>query len=199
MGKMMVEGHTGGNVAKVDSDLRLHTLTVSIEEDARAAVDGDGYNINTGKITLTTANESGVFYFKNNEDRDFDTTALVFAFGASDGTGHIEIMVEKNPTGGTVITDATAVDIKSNRNFGTSKTITADAFKGGEGKTFTGATEDHIFSFAQESTRFQFNIIDTLTKGDSLGVLVTPPAGNTSMPMYCSLLGHLNNPENFSG
>ena len=199
MSVVRIGGSTGGNIVKVDTSQRLHTLAVTVTEDERASVAGDAYNINTGVITLTSANESGVFYFKNNEDRDFDTTALVFAFGASaSGSGEIQIMVEKNPTGGTVVSDASAVAINSNRNFGSSKTLTADVFKGAEGKTFTGADEDHIMVFANASTRFQFDIVDTLTKGDSMGILVTPPASNTSMKMYVALLGHLNAPDDFA-
>ena len=64
------DGIGSGKEAKVTSSNRLATTTISETEADFAAAEGTRYNINTGTITLTDANNTTVLFLKNNEDSD---------------------------------------------------------------------------------------------------------------------------------
>ena len=67
---MIIEDGTGnGYKAKVDSQNRLRTLAISEGFNVDAASNGENFNINTGVMNLTSANESAVAYFKNKSNR----------------------------------------------------------------------------------------------------------------------------------
>ena len=92
------------------------------------------------------------------------------------------IKILKNPTLGTIITEEKPVSSAENRNFASSKTLDADAFKGEEGDTFTDGV-----AFAITSRDAVFNDIVAfdaapivLEKGNSIGITFTPASGNTS-------------------
>jgi len=179
--------------AKVDVGNRLFTNALTVEEQSEAAGNGESFNINTGDITLTSATESSVLYLKNNETRDLIISNIIYLFGASTGgSGDIVVTVVKNPTAGTVISDETAVDINSNKNFGSSITLAADVYKGAEAKTLTGGTD--AFSSRIQDGKFPY-VIGTgdvvLPKGSSIGFQVTPQTGNTSMILQIALAVHL--------
>ena len=89
----------------------------------------------------------------------------------------IEIL--RNPTAGTVVSDATAIT-PTNMNFGSADVPTADLFSGGEGKTLTGQ-DDILRSKTSSDSRLLLGILTRLPQGASVGIRVTPPSGNTSM------------------
>ena len=69
----IIKDGTGTGVeAKVDNTNKLETHSVSIGEDMEGVESGNAYNLNTGTIGLTSSTASGVFYLKNNEDRDLE-------------------------------------------------------------------------------------------------------------------------------
>lgn len=188
-----LEGEAIGGIypvgATVDNQLKTFATTRSIFTQIN--IEGDAYNINTGEITLTNDTETPVLYFKNNGERSFLVTAL--AIGLRDSTGGAGMATPKvirNPTGGTIVSGATNVDIVSNRNFGSNNTLTADIFKGATGNTVTGGTE-HILIFQSDTSRLFASIDEVLPKGASLGINITPPTGNTSMTVYAAVIGHL--------
>lgn len=196
---MMVENGGGGHqaYAKVDVNNRLHVLSVSEGFNIEAAILGDNFNINSGTITLTSANKSGVFYFKNLEAKPFVIEDVLVITGASTGgSGDMQVDILQNPTTGTVIDNAVAAQTIANRNFGkTSSTLSADVFKGAEASTFTNGI---LFA---DTTRTSASVIEfdadvmILPKGSSLGVEVTPPAGNTSMMVKIAVVGYLIDTE----
>lgn len=176
--------------AKVDDTLRLHTRAVQVEEETEANIEGDAYNINTGKITLTDAADTPVLYFKNNEERAVHVTAIAVGFGTSTGgsaTEQVEVTVIRNPTAGTIIDNATDADINSNRNYGSSNSLTSLAYKGATGNTMTDGT-DHLYIFQNDFGRLFATIDEVLPKGTTLGIKLKPPTGNTSMPCYAALI-----------
>lgn len=191
---MIINDGTGtGNQAEVDGANRLRTRSVSISEQEHHTALGTSYNINTGELTLTSASESAVLYFKNNELTDYIVTAIAVGLGPSTGGASTDIpliKVTRNPTGGTVVNDATAVDINSNRNFGSNNSLTVDAYKGGEGKTLTGDT-DHLLFYQTSNGRLFATIDEVIPKGSSLGITITPQTSNTSMTCYAALIGYL--------
>jgi hypothetical protein len=170
----------------------VHAVQETEEIDANKL--GKAYNINTGELTLTSANESGVLYFKNNEDNEYIVTGIAVGLGPSTGGASTDIPMVKiirNPTAGTVISDATDVDINSNRNYGSAETLTADVYKGGEGKTLTGGV-DHILFYQTANGRLFATITEIIPKGSTLGISITPQASNTSMTCYAAIIGFLN-------
>ena len=94
-------------------------------------------------------------------------------------TGDIDIEILRNPTGGTVVSDANVCN-SVNMNFSSNNEIGADVFYGGEGKTLTG-NDNAIVSKTTADNRLLLGIKTELGKGASLGIRLTPPTGNTSM------------------
>ena len=191
----VIEDGTGsGYKQKVDEYNRAHTRSVTFTEQHDSNERGNAYNINSGTVTLTTANDSAILYVKNNETTDLHITDLIVGLGPSTGgTGGIPVItIYRNPTGGTIVSGATAASINSNRNFGSANSITVDAYKGdGTALTLTGG-EDHITSYQTTSGRAVFTDIDLiLPPGTSIGVLVNPQASNTSMNTYAAIVCYL--------
>lgn len=188
-----------GNVAKVDTNNKLTTQTTSQTQKNQSAASGDKYNINTGDITLTDATITSVLYLKNNEDDDLVITDLVYNLGATaSGTGDIKIDVRRNPTAGTIITDAVATlvgaGVSANQNFGSNKSLAVDVFKGDTADNdFTNGDVTIATRSAANTGRIS---IDTtgdivLPKGATLGISYTPPASNTSQIVQFALACYL--------
>ncbi len=195
MPEMIKDGTGTGNLAKVDANNRLHVQSVVVGDASEANLQGDAYNINTGEITLTDANETPVLYLKNNETKDLIVSAIAIGLGPSTGgSGGIpKISVERNPTAGTIVDNASAVSINSNRNYGSSKTLTSDAYKGATGNTMTNGT-DHLLFYQSAGGRLYATIDEVLPNGKSIGITITPQSGNTSMTVYAAIICHLNDP-----
>lgn len=192
---MIRDGSGSGSLAKVNNNQRLYVNSVSTQEDKNANKVGDAYNINTGPITLTDAADTPVIYVKNQEAQDLHVYAIAVGLGTATGaaaTDEVRIMVVRNPTTGTIIDGATAVDINSNRNFGSSQTLNVLAYKGATGNTMTDG-EDHLLFFQPDFGRLFATIDEILPTGSSIGVKIDPPASNTSLPCYVALICHLNN------
>jgi hypothetical protein len=183
MSEQIIDGTGTGKKAKVDSQNRLHTHSVTEGLVEHASSNGNSYNINTGTITLTSANESGLLYLKNNSDSDIHIASIGYLMGNSTGgTGDINITVLRNPSLGTVVSDEVLVSINENKNVGSSKELTADIYKGGEGKTITDGTPLY-YSLVAGSARGYVIATGTIVvpKGGAIGVQLTPQTGNTSM------------------
>ena len=139
-----VQDGTGSNYfAKVTPDnlLRTHAFTEPFEDFALFT--GESFNINTGTITLTNATATPVLYIENtSEEADLVISRFLWSLRAStSGSGDSTIDVYKNITGGTIVSNATAVDMKSSKNVGSGAVPTANIYKGATGSTFTGGTQ----------------------------------------------------------
>lgn len=190
-----IKNGNNGNTAKVDKSARLHGFNVTRTVVEQSTLDSNAYNINTGLITLTTAGESGLIYYKHNEEKDFDVSSIIVIMGPSTGgsasdTTHVRVY--KNPTTGTLISGATAVEINSNRDFSSSNSLfNSLAYKGAEGSTITDGSS-HIESLVNPGTRVGFSISETLRKGNSIAVSLEPNDSNTSMKVMVAIVGHLS-------
>lgn len=192
---MILEDGTGtGRTAKIDAENRLYVNAIEQNVANWHNIDGDRYNINTDDMTLTTANESLCLYIKNNDARDLVIDSIVQICGASTGgSGDLKSYIYRNPTAGTIVSDATAASIISNLNYGSSNELTADIYEGGEGKTQTGGSKSLTSILTPPVT----NIISVgdiiLPKGASLAVSIQPPSGNTSMNVHIAALVYSKN------
>ncbi len=186
------DGTGTGYSAGVDSENRLKTHAITEMSEVHANGKGDAYNLNTGIVTLTNALETSLFYLKNNEDVDFVISAVVVGIWASDGDGlDMRATFIRNPTTGDIITNANAVAINSNRNYGSTNTLTADVYVGASGETKTNGG-DHILIRVSEESRNFITINEIIPKGASFGVNILPPTSNTSMNCYVAVIGYLD-------
>ncbi len=192
---MIISNGGGGPQAdaRVDTNNRLHVVSLSEGFNIEAALLGDNFNINSGNITLTSDSKSAVFYFKNSSDKNFIIEDILVILGTSTGgSGDLNVEVLQNPSTGTIIDNALSAETVANRHFGlTANTLDAIVYKGIEGDTFTNGT---LFA---DTTRTQPGVIEfdadvvILSKGASVGVNITPQTGNTNKNVKVAIVGYL--------
>jgi len=196
---MIIEDGTGsgGYRAKVDSSNNLHTFSI-VETDIQDAVRlGNAYNINTGWIGLTAATESAVLYSYNDESPvNGESRIAIDAIAVAvddEGTtaGMTTVTVVRNPTGGTIVSGASSVDMNQNRNFNSSKSLgsTTLAYKGAEGNTLTGGDDIAIFAL-NPGNRGYFTVDFILDRGDSIGIKMDTDTSGGTTNVYAALVLH---------
>lgn len=193
-GTIITDGTGTGKAAKVDLQQRLQTRAVTEDEGVNAAETGDAYNLNSGLITSITG-DATLMYFKNNEDEDFVVKAV--AIGAFEGVTHSDdpmLTIVRNPTAGDLITDATAISMRENRNFGSTKTLDADVYKGKIGGTLTGGDDIAILQVTPGGRSF-YTIDFLLPRGTSMGIKLTLNASSGSADYYCAIIGYKKEAE----
>lgn len=188
------DGTGSGREAQIDSNNRLSVRSL-IETEAEGATDiGNSYIISTGAVSLSTTADSAVLYVKNNEEQVLVIAGLSIGIGSGTLTDSPAITVVRNPTLGTIISDASPVEINQNRNFGSSQTLTVDAFKGSDGKTFTNGNDAALFFQAANGQLFLETDFE-LTKGDSIGIRISPKVDASPLSIYAELSCHLKEIE----
>ena len=124
------DGKGTGYQQHVDKNYQSHVFAVTETESNSAVEHGLGYNINTGIIALTGSSDSAVSYFKNaenpiNGESDIVIDSVIIGINTISATvtEHPIATIIRNPTAGTLVSNATAVDMKSNGNFGSSNNL----------------------------------------------------------------------------
>ena len=190
---MNLRDSLNNNAARVTNRDQLYGFSVTETENKFELRNGKAFNLNTGTVNLTSANESAVAYLKNNSNDKLIINSMIVGIGASTGgsaTAEIPITIERNPTAGTIIDNAvaplvTASNKASNRNFGSSNTETVDFYKGAETYTVTASDGDLALIYGFASNRIVVPEISfELQKGNSVAVLIDPMASNTSLNVY---------------
>lgn len=176
-------GNNPKNTAHVDENGRLAAFAVSLSEQQKAAEIGENFNVNTGQVTLMDANETPLFYVKNNgESLPLKVSRIFSTFLTSTGgAGNpMALRVYSNITGGTILT-ATDLEI-FNFNFGSGEVIDAIVKLGATGVTWSGGQMPIEMLFTSDDIRqlTQFDHI-ILPRGSSMLVTCVPPTGNTSL------------------
>lgn len=193
-----IQDNTGDSWGlRVDKNHQAHAVAVTVTAIEDATHKGNSYNINTGEIALTTATESAVLYFKNDESPVNGESRIVIDslfVGIDDEgttTGASKITVVRNPTAGTIVSGATAVDMNQNRNFGSSNTLSATtlAYKGAEGNTLTGG-DDIALIYQQPGTRGAYDLNLVLEKGSSIGIILDTDTSGGTTNVYAGLSLH---------
>lgn len=187
MGNVISDGTGKGNNLKVDSKNRAMTYSVSQSSNEAASKDGDAYNIHTGNIVISGL--SAMIYVKNNETRDLFIENIVVALGTATVSELPEVMTYKTITGGDIVTDATQVQMKSNRNYGSPNAIVADTFKGKDGGTIVG--EQVGLYHMSAGSRLVANVNKVLPKGATIAIEVDPKLSSGTMKAYVVLVCHL--------
>jgi hypothetical protein len=184
------DGTGTGKLVGVTDLNRIQSTAVTETISAHTAIRGNAYNFNTGTINLTSANKSALAYIKNNEDEAIVVTAAIYLIGNTTGgsaAADTLIQIERNPTGGTIVDNATT-QAPVNRNFGSTNTLAVDAYKGAEGYTLTGGTVAIESIFSGVGRQVVGSIEMNLEKGNSIGVTVTPKTSNTSQDFQIALV-----------
>lgn len=186
---MMIEDGTGkGYKAKVGADNRLKTFSVSEEAVIHNGEYGRAFNWNTGNISMS--GDMTLIYLKNNSDDDLVISDIAIAIG--DGITYSDfpqITVVRNPTGGDLITDATAISMNQNRNFGSSEVADVNVYKGKVSGTCTGGNNIALLQCSKTGRSF-FSLNLILPKGTSIGVTVDSGVSSGSANIYGALIGY---------
>lgn len=132
---MKVEDGTGkGYLVRVDKNNRAHTQSLTQTAASNAAAENnDAYKFSSGIVNITTTGSfSGLLYIKNTDTRRFVISAIRVS---CDDKSQWRLV--KNPTGGTLITNAVAAN-ENNTTFNGTKVFSGDSYKGVNGDTITG-------------------------------------------------------------
>lgn len=187
---------TGANYrAKVSSSNKLLTEAVTETTYREAVEDSRAFNINDYDKTLSaTTGDQAVLYIKNNSTTK--SLELVNLFGGfwnfTAGTeGIFKVKVWANPTGGTLISDASSVGI-GNRSSGALSVFDTDITVYGAtagGKTFgTLPTVPNAF-LIQGSGRLFASIDLAIPAGQAYGITVDTAGGDASY--YMGFAGYI--------
>jgi len=193
MSFVLEDGTGSGSKLKIGTDNRLQARVVRETEIVHATESGNSYNWNTGLISIT--GDATLIYLKNNSDNQLVITDIAIA--AFDGITHSDfpyITLVRNPTGGDLISDATAISMNQNRNFGSTNSAVVNVYKGKVGGTITGGNDIAILQTGKTG-RSLFSIDFILTKGTSLGVKLTANRSSGSANYYIALIGYFKDTE----
>ena len=174
----VIKGGGDGNVASVDETNRLMTRTVTETSFIEAALNGESFALATGDITLTSATESALFIYQNDNDSDVVFFSSTFSYGPSAaGVGTLQQIAYVQAT---TMTGGTSTDVPiGNLNFGSSKSTPSTTELGQEAATLDGVANASR-RFATDAT-FTNDFFVVLPKGSTIGISVIPPTSNTSM------------------
>lgn len=182
------DGSGNWYIAKVDSDNALHTDATTTSKSDFEMERGNAYNFNTGTVTLTSDSKSALMYMKNIGSLDIVITWFFYLlWNTTGGTAASDILVqvEKNPTGGTLISGGTAAT-PVNRNFGFSDNANVTALVWAEASTVTWGTVaiESIFSWVGR----QAVIVPTVLRpNSSIAITVTPKTSNTNQDVQLAI------------
>lgn len=186
---ILVDGTGKGYEAKVDQSNRLWTKSISITEQGQYSLDGYGYNLNTGEISITADTESALAYLKYNGATKIHVDALAVGVGkAASSTDSVKITMIRNPTGGTIVDNAVVGDQNQNRNFGSTRVLLANWYKGVLGDTLTGGAEIATF-YQGHGGRLYAGIDFILESSNTLGLKIQPNSTAT-FNIYLALICH---------
>lgn len=193
---MKIEDGTGkGYEVKVNSENRMQTSAITEASSLHASENENAYNINSGQVSFT--GDGTLIYLQNNENKDLVVEAM--AVGTDGGGTYTSslrpfITILRNPTAGDLISDATAVSHNVNRNFGSSASLTAAAYKGKQGGTITGGSEFGILQTSSIGRDF-FTINIIIPKGSSIAIKTTNGLASGTAKIYCALIVYLKDSE----
>lgn len=181
--------------AKVTDSQRLLTKSLTLSEFSNATEIGDGYNLNTGIITLTADSDTAVAFFKYTGSKTFVLSNIAVGLGTAQGavSNPAKITLIKNPTTGNIISDATAGDMNVNRSFSSTNTLSGNFYKGAAGKTFGNGTDAAIF-FAGAGSRLFATIDFDLNQNNSIGISIDPNC-DSGFVAYVAFIGFEKTPE----
>ena len=175
-----LNGGRNGLAADVDSTNKLQTRSVARTDDVDAGLNEDAFFLATPPILLTTTNPSTGFIYQNDEDRDLILVASVTSAGESNGTSQVFSVSRQAGIGVTMAGGTGSPVAVISTIFGSTGTLANTSEIGQEGATLSGATASSPL-FLTTGQRDLDPLFAIIPKGVTIGISITPPAGNTSM------------------
>ena len=193
---MKIEDGTGSsrraNVNKLNR-LAVDATTFAGEDDAIRR--GEGWQIasagnGAGNISFTAAQQTAMLYFSNTGAFDLvlDRVVVILGDAAGGGSNDWSLQVLRNPTGGTLITNAVNAGV-SNSNHGSEVAYPGVAYRsltpvstgaaGTNYDTLTGGS-GAVQPLKQTIDRVILPLGRRMPTGTSLGINLTPPTGTTA-------------------
>lgn len=189
MGFQIQDGTGSKRKVKVSNANRLYAESVIRTEREEESLLGEAYIVGSGFVTLTGTSTSAVLYLKNNEDSDLVITRFLIGVKKSSGgtENFITGIIYQNPT--SMVSGTTNPLIINNVNFGSSNTVDVDSEIGQTGALLVGGSA--YLSIVAPTENLTSEAASTiLPKGSSIGVFITPPAGNTSIDVSVGINLH---------
>jgi hypothetical protein len=184
-----------GTTVDINGKRELKVFAVT-ETEAQASLElGNAYNINTKDITGLTAGDATLLYLYNDEDYPIIIEQMILGVRGFTGlTDMAQWTTISNPTGGDLISDATAVAISANRKGSSSKQLkTSTLVYGGKAAgTITGG-EDELYGYINNNQRLVIPINVEIERGGSYAVKIESDA--TAGTCYCALVCHVKDPD----
>ena len=189
MGFQIQDGTVSTRKVRVGNNNRLFVESTTRTEREEEALLGEAYIVGTGFVNLTGTSITGVLYFKNNEDVDLVITRFLIGVKKSSGgtENFVTGIIYKNPT--SMVLGTGSPLIINNVNFGSSNTIDADSEIGQNGALLAGGSA-YLATVAPTENLTSEAASTILPKGSSIGVFITPPAGNTSIDVSVGINLH---------
>ena len=177
------DGAGTGKLAHITAENQLSTTAVTVTALQHDTREGKMWNMESGFITLTSANASDLLYFKNTGVKDVAVGLYVVITGASTGgSGDAVIGILMDPKAdlsGNLISGAIKAN-PINMRVGNTAPPSGDYFIGEEGDALSGHYNT-LGSSTTASSRLLLSTFTSLPQGQAVAMRITPPAGNTSM------------------
>jgi hypothetical protein len=174
------DGTGSGRLAKVSTENRLETEAISTPVVAHIAEEEkQAYLLSSDFISLTTTGSFNALMYVKNTSSTLNLHIQTIRTCSSE-TGSIQLRLLKNPTAGTIVSDANNSD-KLNSNFSSNNSFSGLSYAAsGDGKTFTDGT--NFTQFINRSPGHSIQEYDgsiLLGPGDSIGLSAKPSASTT--------------------
>lgn len=177
---LIKDGKGRGYSAAVNSNNRLETNSVVLSEEQLSGLEGKAFAISTQPVAFTSATESAILYMKNESTETMILDrARVMLGTATGGTGDWTIKFLRNPTAGTIVTNAVSAGI-TNINHASSQTPTGLYYRGVQGNTLTDGTGANFPIKSSGDGQIVFPFTRIMPTGASFGIVLTPPTGTTA-------------------
>lgn len=176
---IFLDGKGRGFTASVGPDNRMLVDAVTLRGEENAIRSGLGWQIASGAVSFSGDATSAVLFIENLGERDLVLDRVALIIGTSTGgAGDWEFRTIRNPTGGTIISNALQAGI-SNSNHGSQRLPDASCYRGIEGDTLTDGGGVAL-PVKQSESRTVYPLGRRLPLGSSIGWTLKPPTGNTA-------------------
>lgn len=180
------DGKGSGRQAAVNSNNKLESQAITIPEIAFLSAEKEqAWIIATGFVALTTTGSfNGLVYLKNTSTKPLHIETVR---SCSDNSGSSQVKIIKNPTTGTLISDANDAVITNANLTSTAEFGGIGYTASGDGKTITDGTDTTQFinnSPGHSIQQYQGAVV--IGQGDSFALVVKPSAaGNVCCEIVC--------------
>ena len=184
-----------GTTADINKKREMKVFAVT-ESEAQASLElGKAYNINTKDITSLTAGDATLLYLFNDEDQPIIIEQMIIGTRGLTGLSDMaQWTTFSNPTGGDLISDATACPISANRQGSSPETLktTTLCYKGKAAGTITGG-EEELYGYINNNSRLSVPINVEINRNGSYAIKLESDA--TAGTVYCALVMHVKDPD----